>query len=141
MVEKNSKSSWLVVSIMSELTIYSAKRQPANQYKTASLANGNFSLAELWVDNYPGFCTINNDKNDTYTLPAITGTNLSRNEAYYTATNGTGTKYAAGDVLTSSTTLYIYDAKGTCSSETSIEITVTKSPTTGSIFVPDSSTF
>ncbi|MGM0550976.1 MAG: hypothetical protein ACQESW_07855 [Bacteroidota bacterium] len=78
---------------------------------------------------------------DTYTLPAITGTNLSGNEAYYTATNGGGTKYAAGNVVTSSTTLYIYDANGTCSSETSIEITVTKSPTTGSIFVPDSSIF
>ncbi|GLR17530.1 hypothetical protein GCM10007940_21450 [Portibacter lacus] len=65
---------------------------------------------------------------DEYTLPTITGANLSGNEAYYTATNGGGTKYNAGDAITATTTLYIYDAVGTCSDEEMIEITIIETP-------------
>lgn len=44
-------------------------------------------------------------------LPAITGTNLSGNQAYYTGINKTGTKYNAGDVfsIAGETTLYAHD--------------------------------
>jgi len=68
---------------------------------------------------------------DSYTLPVITGTNLTGNEAYYTGSGGTGTQYNASDVITSSTTLYIYDETGTtpnCYDEESFTITVNYSP-------------
>ncbi|MEX1193272.1 MAG: PKD domain-containing protein, partial [Brumimicrobium sp.] len=44
-----------------------------------------------------------------YTLPAITGIDLTGNEAYYTGTGGTGTQYSPGDVISTTTTIYIYD--------------------------------
>ena len=52
---------------------------------------------------------------DAFTFPIITGTNLTGNEAYYTAPNGGGTMYLAGatvnftDFATYPVTLYIYD--------------------------------
>jgi hypothetical protein len=68
---------------------------------------------------------------DSYTLPVIAGTNLTGNEAYYTGSAGTGTQYNAGDVISSTTTLYIYDETGTtpnCTDEESFLITVNNSP-------------
>jgi hypothetical protein len=62
-----------------------------------------------------------------YVLPAITGSNLSGNEAYYTGINGTGTQYNAGDVITSSTTLYVYDSYATnptCEAQNSFSISI-----------------
>ncbi|MBK9335084.1 MAG: HYR domain-containing protein [Lewinellaceae bacterium] len=50
---------------------------------------------------------------DSFELPVITGTNLTGNEAYYTGPGGTGTPYNAGDTITATTTLYIYDSTGT----------------------------
>jgi hypothetical protein len=50
---------------------------------------------------------------DSYTLPAITGTNLSGNQAFYTGSGGTGTMYTAGSIITTDITLYIYDETGT----------------------------
>lgn len=47
-----------------------------------------------------------------YTLPPITGTNLTGNEAYYTGPNGTGTQYNAGDVINTPGTYYIFDQNG-----------------------------
>lgn len=58
---------------------------------------------------------INNPGNEvhceSYTFPAITGVGLSGNEAYYSDTNGGGTKYLPGDVTTDvgDHTFYIYD--------------------------------
>jgi gliding motility-associated-like protein len=65
---------------------------------------------------------------DQYTLPTITGTNLTGNEAYYTGTNGTGTSYNAGDVITASTTIYLYDIDGTCFDEETFQITINNTP-------------
>jgi hypothetical protein len=68
---------------------------------------------------------------DSYTLPLITGTNLTGGEAYYTASGGAGTQYNAGDAITSTVTLYIYDETGTtpnCSDEESFTITVNNTP-------------
>lgn len=70
---------------------------------------------------------------DSYTLPAITGTNLTGNEAYFTATNGGGTQYNAGDVINTAgtTTLYIYDETGTvpnCFDEETVDITINMTP-------------
>lgn len=61
-----------------------------------------------------------------YTLPVITGTGLSGNEAYYTATNGGGTQYDAGNLITASTTLYIYDITSGCADEKSFAITINR---------------
>jgi hypothetical protein len=66
---------------------------------------------------------------DAYTLPAITGSNLTGNEAYYTASGGGGTQYAAGTNITSSTTLFIYDASLACTDEESFSITINSTPT------------
>ncbi|MFC7526909.1 CshA/CshB family fibrillar adhesin-related protein [Parapedobacter sp. GCM10030251] len=51
---------------------------------------------------------------EVFTLPEITGTGLSGNQAYYTAPNAGGTKYLPGDQLSSvgTTTLYVYDESG-----------------------------
>ena len=68
---------------------------------------------------------------DNYTLPAITGNNLTGNEAYFTASNGGGTRIAAGTTVTTTTTLFIYDETGTnpnCSSEESVSITIENAP-------------
>ena len=56
----------------------------------------------------------------SYTLPAISGVNLSGNEKYYTQTLGGGTAYSAGDILnyadftTYPITLYVYDTGSGC---------------------------
>ncbi|MFC3199483.1 hypothetical protein ACFOET_17810, partial [Parapedobacter deserti] len=49
-----------------------------------------------------------------FTLPEISGTGLSGNQAYYTAPNAGGTKYLPGDELSTvgTTTLYVYDESG-----------------------------
>jgi gliding motility-associated-like protein len=65
----------------------------------------------------------------SYTLPAISGNNLTGTQAYYTSANGTGTSFAPGDMITSSTTLFIYDSAGpSCDDETSFSITITPAP-------------
>ena len=62
---------------------------------------------------------------NTYILPAISGSNLTGNEAYFTGPNGTGTQYSPNDPITSTTLLYIYDDDGSCSAEVSFNITIT----------------
>lgn len=53
---------------------------------------------------------------ERYILPPISGSNLSGNEAYYTGSLGTGTKYLPGEEITFSGTLYAYDNTGTTAS-------------------------
>ena len=67
---------------------------------------------------------------DTFTLPVIGGVELSGSESYYDGAGGSGIAYAAGSTITNSMTLFIYDANGTCSDETSFIITVDATPTT-----------
>lgn len=58
---------------------------------------------------------------NSYTLPALTVGN------YYTATGGTGTQLHAGDVLTSSQTVYVYAQTNTtpnCTDEKSFTVTI-----------------
>ncbi len=65
-----------------------------------------------------------------YTLPAIAGTNLTPNAAYYTGPNGTGTKYDPGDVITTTTTLYAFDSNGPgCSDQEQFTVTIIATPT------------
>src|SRR5690606_39048442 len=60
-----------------------------------------------------------------YALPALT------NGTYYTGAGGTGTMLAAGDIITSTQTLYVYAETGTtpnCFAENSFEVTINPLP-------------
>lgn len=70
---------------------------------------------------------------DSYTLPAIVGTSLTGNQAYFTAPNGGGTQLNPGAVINTSgvTTIYIYDETGTipnCFDEESFTVTINLTP-------------
>jgi hypothetical protein len=68
---------------------------------------------------------------DTYLLPLITGANLTGNQAYYTGPGGTGTSYSAGDIISTTITLFIFDELSpgsTCNDETSFTITIDNTP-------------
>jgi hypothetical protein len=75
--------------------------------------------------NNPG----NQSACNSYTLPAITGTNLSGNEAYFTGPNGAGTQYLPGNSITNTATLYIYDPASGCSPNPIFTVNVTPTPT------------
>jgi gliding motility-associated-like protein len=64
----------------------------------------------------------------TFTLPAITGTNLN-NPSYWGGPNGTGTQYFAGNVISTTMLMYIYDANGACTDQENFQITINTSPT------------
>lgn len=64
----------------------------------------------------------------SYVLPAISGTNLSGNQRYYTGPNGTGTAYLPGATITTSQTLMVYDGAAGCSDEVSFAITFIPPP-------------
>jgi len=60
----------------------------------------------------------------SYTLPAITGSNLSGNQHYYTAPNGGGALVPNGTVITNTQTLYMYDGAVGCSANVPVVITI-----------------
>lgn len=65
-----------------------------------------------------------------YQLPAITGTNLSGGQKYYSGPNATGTSYSAGQTISTSGTYYIFDSTTTnCFSQQSFLLTINTSPT------------
>ncbi len=69
---------------------------------------------------------------DSFILATITGANLTGSEAYFSGPGGTGTQFNSGDVVYSgSTTLYMYDINGSCSSDISLSITVNPSDDAG----------
>lgn len=80
---------------------------------------------------------------DSFTLPTIAGMNLIGNEAYYTGTFGTGTKFNSGQIINYSdfsnfpVTLYIYagDSKG-CSSQQDFKLTIIVSTSCATLIVP-----
>ncbi len=59
----------------------------------------------------------------SYTLPPISGSNLTGNENYYSQPLGTGSVIASGTVINTDTTIYIYDGTGPCPTEKVITIT------------------
>ena len=62
---------------------------------------------------------------DSYSLPALTNGN------YFTASNGSGTSLNTGDVISASTTLFVYVESGTtpnCFNEHSFDIVINASP-------------
>ena len=62
-----------------------------------------------------------------YSLPAISGQNLSGNEQYYSAVNGVGTVYQPGDIISSDIVLYAYDNNAGCIDEEILTITINSS--------------
>jgi gliding motility-associated-like protein len=70
----------------------------------------------------------------SYTFPAITGTDLSNDVAYYTQPNGGGTQYLPNDTVNSTSfsslpvTIYLYDNRGACSDETSFILDIITPP-------------
>jgi gliding motility-associated-like protein len=60
---------------------------------------------------------------DSYTLPALPAGNN-----YYTGAGGTGTQLNAGATITSTQTIYIYIADGTCTDESNFVVTVNQTP-------------
>lgn len=70
----------------------------------------------------------------SYTLPIITGTGLTGNEAYYSEPGGFGIAYTAGEEVGSGT-YYIYDLSSSCSPEVSFEVVVTPYPQTTTVDV------
>uniref|UniRef100_UPI0013572EE9 choice-of-anchor L domain-containing protein n=1 Tax=Flavobacterium sp. MK4S-17 TaxID=2543737 RepID=UPI0013572EE9 len=60
---------------------------------------------------------------NSYTLPALANGN------YYTQTGGNGTMLSAGDAVTSSQTIYIYEDNGTCANQKSFNVDIITSAT------------
>jgi len=103
---------------------------------TASACSSAGATVTVVINDTPQINSLSNqDVCVSYTLPAITGTNLSGNEQYYTQPNGNGTAYNSGTVLnyldfaSYPTTLYIYDESGTTpnciGNEISFELSIT----------------
>ena len=65
---------------------------------------------------------------DSYTLPTITGTNLSGNQKYYNNSHTLGGSVIIGPI-TSTQTVWIYDTNGTCSDEKNFLVTINPLPT------------
>jgi gliding motility-associated-like protein len=64
---------------------------------------------------------------ESYSLPLITGTSLSGNQAYFTDSQANGGTLITGPI-TSNQTIYIYDANGNCSDEEFFSITIENAP-------------
>ncbi|MCI5091412.1 SprB repeat-containing protein, partial [Phaeodactylibacter sp.] len=63
-----------------------------------------------------------------YTLPAITGTGLTGNQAYYTGFNGTGQQFAPGSLVTTSGILFLYDGIPGCDDQETLEVIIEEPP-------------
>jgi len=120
-----------------------------SQYCAGEAARANMIASDNWDITDGGFAgsTVNDLPNQTasmsFTLPVISGTNLSGSEAYYTDPNGTGTMYNAGDVINYADfpsypiTLYIFDSVSDgCISEENFELTITIPPPCTSLSEP-----
>ena len=76
---------------------------------------------------------------EAYVLPIIQGNNLTGNESYFSGANGTGTVFNPGDVISTVTTLYIYDAVTTiqgCADEQSFVFSFSETPVTNAVSNP-----
>lgn len=68
---------------------------------------------------------------ESYTFPAVQGTNLTSGVAYYTGQGGSGNTYSVGDNYASvgATTFYVFDDVSGCQDEDSFVLTVVPLPT------------
>jgi hypothetical protein len=99
-------------------------------YDSAALGCDDEETFNITIDAPPDITPLSNvNECDSYTLPAITGTNLTGGEAYYTGPNGTGASFGAGQAITSTTTLFAYDSAGpSCEDQESFTVTITAAP-------------
>ena len=89
------------------------------------------SMVTITVTSTPNIAVISDTTVcGSLTLPVILGSGLSGTESYYDGNGGSGIAYSDGSIITNSVILFIYDANGTCSDETSFAITVDATPTT-----------
>ncbi|GAA4884668.1 hypothetical protein GCM10023311_03910 [Flaviramulus aquimarinus] len=108
------------------------------------VANDNWTITDGGLVTRPIIDDIVDQTVSTsYTLPIITGANLTGNQRYYTGPNGTGTVYNAGDVIDFNdfssypVTIYIYDSFSLgCSSEQDFELTITSVPLCTTLSLP-----
>ncbi|WP_282030859.1 BspA family leucine-rich repeat surface protein [Winogradskyella eximia] len=109
-----------------------------SQYCEGEAARANMIASDNWNISDGGFAgstvddLVDQNVSGSFTFPAITGTNLSGGEAYYTEPNGTGTMYNAGDVINYAdfasypVTFYIYDSPYSgCEAEENFDLTIT----------------
>ena len=94
---------------------------------TAPDTCSNESSFEVNITGAPNVDTLANQTVcSEYTLPTLTDGN------YFTGPNGTGSPLNAGDVITTTQTIYIYNETGTalntCANESSFEVTVSGTP-------------
>lgn len=61
---------------------------------------------------------------ESVTLPDITGTIVPSNAAYFTESGGMGTQFNAGDVITNTTTLFLYAGIEGCNQEFTFEVVI-----------------
>lgn len=108
--------------------------QEAQDARANMIASDGWTITDGGLSASPTFDAIANvNVADTYTLLAITGTDLTGNELYYTGANGTGTSYMAGNIIAYADfpsypiTLYIFDDTACNTSEISFELTITES--------------
>ena len=112
-----------------------------SQYCLGEAARSNMIANDNWTITDGGTIApiINDIPNQivstSFTLPIITGINLTGNEKYYTGTGGTGSVYNIGDVIDFNdfasypVVLFIYDSLSSgCSSEQDFELTITSIP-------------
>lgn len=112
-----------------------------SNYCAGLIARTNMMTGDGWTITDAGTAApvVNDIPHQTHVngvlLPAITGSNLTGRERYYTGPNGTGTAYEAGAIIQFADfpvypiTLYIYDGTGSCSSEEDFNLTLTTSCT------------
>ena len=95
-------------------------------------SNGSCSDEESFTVNIIDAPVITNPGPQTactsYSLPNIVGTNLSGSQAYYLTSGGIGTALHQGDPITTTSTVFIYDIKNTCSDEESFLVTILPVP-------------
>ena len=65
----------------------------------------------------------------SYVLPAITGINLTGSEAYYDGPQSSSPGQITNTTITGSQVIWIFDGNGSCSSETSYNVTINPLPT------------
>ncbi len=94
-------------------------------------ANGACTTTESFTINLTSIPVITNPGAqiacDGYTLGTFSGTNIFA-PTYWSQTGGQGTQLNIGDVISTNSTVYIYDQNGACTSEESFDITIIQTP-------------
>ncbi len=94
-------------------------------------ANGTCTSQESFTISVTSIPEINNPGPqtacDNFTLNTASGSNIF-SPTYWTETGGQGTQLNVGDVISSSSTIYIFDQNGACSNEESFPITIISTP-------------